>query len=354
MKRCTLLVIGLLFAMIPLPAVADISDSVEFPYESKRFDSIYRYGTEYTDSLTLANWNRIRSGKAPFTGDLTIIFSQNVNLNKYSFETELISPSGKVVALSLESEYVSKNEFSLYCWGRTCQMTMLKYRANLPVESEIGKYSLRFTARWLGVKCMGTVCESGVSLSKSIEAKGALEILGEPTATPTPSDEMNLNIPLTKMASFNLNNGQIGCNTTEFTKDTIDQYEIIGTRWQIKILDVNRGARVLDEYNWGLSLGKNGELVSSQTTNGLKFSSKEGTSPIVYAYAIRNQEKGATYECSVAIRTKNGNGPYSTVSFKGTMNSKDFNLQTITCIKGKVTKKVNAVSPKCPSGFKRK
>jgi hypothetical protein len=27
---------------------------------------------------------------------------------------------------------------------------------------------------------------------------------------------------------------------------------------------------------------------------------------------------------------------------------------TITCIKGKVTKKVSAVSPKCPTGYKKK
>jgi hypothetical protein len=27
---------------------------------------------------------------------------------------------------------------------------------------------------------------------------------------------------------------------------------------------------------------------------------------------------------------------------------------TITCLKGKVTKKVTAVKPKCPTGFKKK
>jgi hypothetical protein len=117
---------------------------------------------------------------------------------------------------------------------------------------------------------------------------------------------------------------------------------------------VKSGARILDEYNWGLSLDKSGKLDSIQTTNGLKFTSKEGAGPIIYSYAIRNQEKGATYECSVAIRTKNGTGPYATINFKGTMNSKDFNLQTVTCIKGKLTKKITAVNPKCPSGYKVK
>jgi len=372
MKRLTSFIIGLVFLTIPFPAVADISDSIEFPYESRKFDNIYRFGTEYTDSLTLASWNRIRSGKAPFVGDLTIVFSQNVNLQKYSFESELISPSGKVVALSLKSQYISKSEYSFYCWGTTCQTIMLTYGANLPVESEIGKYSLRFTARWLGVKCVGTVCESGISLSKSIDAKGALEILGEPTPTPAPAptptptpaptptptpaspSETNQIIPMTKVTSFNLNNGQIGCSTSEFTKDAIDQYEIIGTRWRIEILDVKNRSRILDEYNLGLSPEKNGKPVSIQTTNGLRFSSKEGNAPIIYAYAIRNQEKGATYECSVAVRTKNGDGPYSNIKFIGTTNSKDFNLQTISCTKGKLSKKVSAVNPKCPAGYKVK
>jgi len=173
--------------LIPTPAVAEITDSVDFPFNSRTFDSATRYGTEYKDSLTLASWNRLRSGRAPFTGDLTVVFSQNVNMKKYTFETDLISPSGRIIPLPLKSEYISKSEYSIYCYGNFCQTIMLNYRADLPIESEIGKYSLRFTARWVGVKCTGTVCESGVPLSKSIDAKGALEILGEVTPTPTPS-----------------------------------------------------------------------------------------------------------------------------------------------------------------------
>lgn len=173
--------------LIPAPVGANISDSIEFPYKERTFDSAFQFGKEYTDRLTLASWNRLRSGKAPFQGDLTIIFSQDVNQKKYTFTTELISPSGRIIPLTLKSEYVSKSEFSLYCYGNYCQSVMFTYGADLPIESEVGKYSLRFTARWLGVKCVGTVCESGVPLSKSIEAKSALEILGETTSTPTPT-----------------------------------------------------------------------------------------------------------------------------------------------------------------------
>ena len=396
MKWRVLISILLTLQVFQSPASAEISDFIDFPYNSSTFDSDYRYGKEYKDSIISSSWDRLRKGPAPWTGSLTIIFSQDVNSKKYTFETALKSPSGKMIPLPRTLEYISKSQFAISCYGTYCQTQMLAYAANLPIDSEVGKYSVIFTARWVGVKCTGTVCESNVPFSKSIEAIGALEILGEssltptptvtptvkptptvtptvkptPTATPTvkptptvtptvkptptqtpkpvPTSEINPNIPLTKVASFNLNNGQIGCNTSEFTKAAIDRYEIIGTRWRIKILDIKSGARILDEYNWGLSLD------SVQTTNGLKFSSKEGTDPIIYAYTIRNQAKGATYECSVAIRTKNGNGPYSIIKFRGTMNSKDFNLQTITCIKGKVTKEVTAVGPKCPAGYKKK
>ena len=366
MKWRVLISILLTLQVFQSPASAEISDFIDFPYNSSTFDSDYRYGKEYKDSIISSSWDRLRKGPAPWTGSLTIIFSQDVNSKKYTFETALKSPSGKMIPLPRTLEYISKSQFAISCYGTYCQTQMLAYAANLPIDSEVGKYSVIFTARWVGVKCTGTVCESNVPFSKSIEAIGALEILGEssltptPTVTPTvkptptqtpkpvPTSEINPNIPLTKVASFNLNNGQIGCNTSEFTKAAIDRYEIIGTRWRIKILDIKSGARILDEYNWGLSLD------SVQTTNGLKFSSKEGTDPIIYAYTIRSQAKGATYECSVAIRTKNGNGPYSIIKFRGTMNSKDFNLQTITCIKGKVTKEVTAVGPKCPAGYKKK
>jgi hypothetical protein len=358
--------IAILLSHVSIPvASAEITDFVYFPYNETTFDSITKYSVlEYEDSLSMGMWNRVRKGPAPFSGELTLSFSHNVNIRTYTFETELISPTGKTIPLA-GRQSTSETEYSVYCWGTYCKTTYLFYSVTLPENSEVGKYNLRFTAKWLGSNCVGTVCESGVTKSQSTTAVGALEITGAtptptptptpiPTPTPTPTSDVDLNIPLTDVVSFNLNNGQIGCNTYEFTKVAIDQYEIIGTRWRIKSLDGKSGARVLDEYNWGLPLGKNGELVSIQTKNGLKFSSKEGTGPIIYAYAIRNQEKGASYECSVAIRTKNGNGPYSTVNFRGTMNSKDFNLQTITCIKGKLTKKVTAASPKCPTGYKKK
>ena len=179
---CLALAVSLL---TPTPVTANITDSIEFPYNTKTFDSETRYGTEYQDSLVLANWNRLRTGKAPFNGDLTLVFSQNVNRKKYSFETDLISPSGKVIPLTLKSQYVSESQFSINCLGTYCQTIMFTYGADLPIGSEVGKYLLRFTARWIGVRCTGTVCESGIPLSKSVEAKGALEILGE--VTPTPS-----------------------------------------------------------------------------------------------------------------------------------------------------------------------
>jgi hypothetical protein len=41
-------------------------------------------------------------------------------------------------------------------------------------------------------------------------------------------------------------------------------------------------------------------------------------------------------------------------STKKTVTIPNLKKTTITCIKGKVTKKVTAVSPKCPTGYKKK
>lgn len=187
MKWRVLISILLTLQVFQSPASAEISDFIEFPYNARTFDSDFRYGKEYTDRVTSTSWDRLRKGPAPWTGSLTLIFSQDVNSKQYTFETALKSPSGKIIPLPRTSEYISKSEYSLSCYRTNCQMQMLKYAANLPIDSEVGKYSLIFTARWVGVKCTGTVCESNIPLSKSIEAIGALEILGESSPTPTPT-----------------------------------------------------------------------------------------------------------------------------------------------------------------------
>ena len=209
MKWRVLISILLTLQVFQSPASAEISDFIRFPYNvSTTFDKESRYGTEYTDGVTSTSWDRLRKGPAPWTGSLTIIFSQNVNNKQYTFEVALKSPSGKIIPLPRTSEYISKSEYSIYCYRTNCQMQMLKYAANLPIDSEVGKYSLIFTARWVGVKCTGTVCESNVPISKSIEAPEALEIVGESSPTPTPTPTVTAS-PLAKKTTITCVKGKL-------------------------------------------------------------------------------------------------------------------------------------------------
>ncbi len=71
---------------------------------------------------------------------------------------------------------------------------------------------------------------------------------------------------------------------------------------------------------------------------------------IYYATAPAGQGVNATYTIKRGtISIKQSSGEFSITT--GTKSSKK---STITCIKGKVTKKVTRVNPKCPSGYKKK
>ena len=173
--------------------------------------------------------------------------------------------------------------------------------------------------------------------------------------------------------------GNITCYTTDFTPSAISTYEIVGTRWRISAKNLAGQTAILDQYDWGLGVQSNGDAIREYTFNGAKISLiTNGT--IVYAYNPRNVTAGFGYECSVAIRTKNSVGRYATQVVFAKGNTKDFNQvevnqptpaktippkviptptpqakkTTITCIKGKLTKKVTAVKPKCPAGYKLK
>ena len=147
--RIILLALSVLFSGISLTsAKADISDYVSFPFEESTFDSVKAsWGTTYRDSLSIASWNRVRSGPAPFSGELTIWFSHRVNTRSYTFQAELISPSGKSILLS-GRESKLESSYSLSCYLTYCKDTYLQYSVVLPANSEVGKYDLRFTAKW--------------------------------------------------------------------------------------------------------------------------------------------------------------------------------------------------------------
>jgi hypothetical protein len=49
-----------------------------------------------------------------------------------------------------------------------------------------------------------------------------------------------------------------------------------------------------------------------------------------------------------------GNEEWAEAQLKASLLVSNIKKSTITCVKGKLTKKVNAVSPKCPAGYKKK
>jgi hypothetical protein len=173
--------------------------------------------------------------------------------------------------------------------------------------------------------------------------------------------------------------GNITCYTPDFTPSAVSTYEIVGTRWRVSAKNLSGQTAILDQYDWDLGVQSNGDAIREYTFNGAKISLIVSGN-IIYAYGPRNVTAGFGYECSVAVRTKNSVSRYATQVLFAKGNTKDFNQvpvnqptaapsipakvipsptvqakkTSITCVKGKLTKKVTAVKPKCPSGYKIK
>jgi hypothetical protein len=295
----------LIYSFVTAPrASAEVTDYVSFPYNQTTFDSMTSYGVlTFTDSLAIASWNRVRQGPAPFIGELRLYFIHGVNLKKYTFQTELVSPSGKATLLN-GRESSSESKYSVNCWQNSCKTTYLVYPVTLPENSETGKYSLRFTAKWLGSNCVGTVCESGVTKSQTATAVGALEITG---ATPTPTPVA----PLTRL-----------------------------------VQDI-KAPIVENQF-----LANKSFIFNPFSTSYLPLTIYSGT-PNVCEYLVDSIKLKSIGWCSIELMQL-GNDIYlpaypKTIQFR-ILSDKT----TITCVKGKLTKKVTAVKPKCPRGYKVK
>jgi hypothetical protein len=310
-------------------ASADITDYVSFPYNETTFDSMTRYSVlNYTDSLAMASWNRVRKGPAPFTGELSLYFTHNVNIRTYTFQTELISPSGKPLILS-GRETKSETTYSVNCWGTYCKTTYLVYPVTLPENSEVGKYSLRFTAKWLGTNCVGTVCESGVPKSQSTTAIGALEITGAiptPTTTPTPTPT-----PTSTPTS-----------TPTATPTSVKKAQTITV---VKPPDVSIKANIYPLTAFASSYLP---MKISMATPGVCYFENGNFTllSIGTCKSVLNQSGDNTWEPAPPVEIVFEILPApAPVVVKTT---------TITCVKGKLTKKVTALKPKCPTGYKKK
>jgi hypothetical protein len=287
----------------------------------------------------------------------------------YVASAALTFANGISVPISLiETNLRYREKFSgsidSYCFTNTCATATLE-----------GSFKLPTTAS--GSATLSLAIEYNSSSATAIQLKPITDkynysgvlFAGANTATVSPApvqeipkstikDGIDQSIPLTNLSFVADSDGILSCSVNDFTEDAKNTYSIIGTHWRISSKSNNKTV-ILDEYDWGLGVESNGDMIREYTDNGGKISLLiQGT--IVYSYAIKNQSKGMGYECSVAIRTKSGIGRYaSSIEFSKVATSNFVALKaksptTITCVKGKITKKVTGSSPKCPSGFKRK
>ena len=71
-----------------------------------------------------------------------------------------------------------------------------------------------------------------------------------------------------------------------------------------------------------------------------------------FTFSEKNIKVKLTQEAVPA--TSSSAGATSTSTTAPTAQSAKPKLKTVTCIKGKLTKKVTAMNPKCPAGYKKK
>jgi hypothetical protein len=150
---------------------------------------------------------------------------------------------------------------------------------------------------------------------------------------------------------LNFLNQRISNNTLNTFIDHLKNISSRNSVWTIS--NTRRG--ILDMY-WTLTgenllIGTSGPFVdlSVSPTNG------DGCFTLTTPYKSVFTYKTLKYPCSISIdlfSNKGLIGAFEVARFEIT--SPKAKTITITCIKGKVTKKVTAISPKCPAGYKKK
>ena len=150
---------------------------------------------------------------------------------------------------------------------------------------------------------------------------------------------------------LNFLNQQISNNTLNTFINHIKNVSSKNSVWTIS--NTRRG--ILDMY-WTLT-GESLQIGATGPFSDLYVSPTNGdgcftlTTPYKSVYTYRTLK----YPCSVSIDLSSNKGiigAFEVARFEIT--SPKSKPVTITCIKGKATKKVSAVSPKCPAGYKKK
>jgi hypothetical protein len=323
----------------------------------------------------------LRLKSVPITGELTKNQTVNLELSlsencrawtkSYLANGEVVFQDGSKVSVDLsESNFRYREKFTgsidSYCFTKTCGTATLIGSFQVPNSAQ-GAATLSLS---ISYNQASTSITQFSPIFAQYKYSGVLFVSNTAT-TPTSTNGIDANIPLTNVTMVDGEDGNITCYTADFTPSAISTYNIIGTRWRISEKNLAGQMTILDEYDWGLGVQANGDAVREYTTNGGKISLITGGT-VIYAYNPRNVTKDFGYECSVAIRSKNSVGRFATEVIFAKGNTKDFNKvpatqltpaaspspkakkSTITCTKGKLIKKVTAANPKCPAGYKKK
>jgi hypothetical protein len=343
-------------------------------YSSLLQQDITNPGYDYLLDVRIINITPSGQVSAPNTLNLTATMANDCRLwNSYSLDGSLLDPQGTAYPITFgvgagmdQSLDLNTDDFCfLQQLKSPCQFLAFSGSVSLPMTAPSGFYSVR-----IHVKSIDTLFgrPTGLpSIDLPMNWSHIINVSGgtpSPVATPSPVVTPS-EIPLTAV-SFSDSNGNLVCVINDFTSDAVKTNGITGSHWRISS-NVG-GNTILDEYDLGLGVQPNGDAIRSYTANGGKISMLYADGVIRYAYSLRNQTAGIGYECSVAVNTDHGTGRYISKDLIAQQNVVNFNVtktsqttpskvekkRTITCVKGKLTKRVTAFIPVCTNGYRKK
>ena len=355
---------------LPYSDSGNIIDKVDtcHNYSSLVQQDITNPGYDYLMAVRILGVTPSGEVRTPNSLNFTATMSNDCRLwNAYSLEGSLVDPLGNAYPITFTVGTLSSKSQTLntdgYCFLQqlqsSCKWLDFGGSVSLPPTSQPGLYSVQ-----IHVKSLDTLFGRPTGLSSIDLPMNWSHIInvsgGTPSPVVTPSE-----IPLTDI-SFNDSNGNLVCVMNDFTSAAVKTNGITGTHWRISS-NVS-GNTILDEYDLGLGVQANGDAIRSYTANGGKISMLYSDGVIRYAYSLRNQTAGIGYECSVAVNTDHGTGRYISKDLIAQQNVVDFNVtktsqttpskvekkRTITCVKGKMTKRVTAFIPVCTNGYRKK
>jgi hypothetical protein len=267
----------------------------------------------------------------------------------YQFSVSIVSPTGIVYASeNMKSSFEYRRAFTAptlsYCSTKTCGWASLTGVIKVPQNAVDGNYQvkIRLTPRYA----------SSASAAKTLVMAGYLSTSKQPPYIPSAD---------VKIAAGS--DGVLACYLTDVIPAQADKYSITGTDWRLSI----NGVLVDEASNFELASTDNGRTINL-THGPLTSRFVDVAQTRIYSYMFANLDKGSTYSCGVAFHTTNGVGPFNTVSMVSTVKTNGFGvipdpvvkippvpkkkIATIVCSKGKSTKTVKGIAPKCPKGYK--